>query len=237
MNHRQKLLPVLLLCLMAPGVRADDAKTLEQQAAEMQQLSTPNPARAEKGVAEDFVTLAGSADNADRLVSGLRSGSNVDLVWTDATGKELTTTIDPATGKQGLGSVFISLALAQESLAQAGITKPTPEELNAALNGGTVTVDGKTVELQGVLAQRAAGAGWGKIAQSLGVKLGHVVSAIKSENGRLRAAERSRRELARAERQRKQEGERGPKSERAGGPDRPDRPAHPERPARPDRAR
>ena len=39
----------------------------------------------------------------------------------------------------GYGNVNIALRLAQASLAEHGIRNPTPEQLKAALNGGTVT--------------------------------------------------------------------------------------------------
>lgn len=230
-----------LLGLSGPVALADDAKSLETERLEMQRLASSGPTRAEKNVASDFSGLAGSDDNAEKLVSALRTGSNADLVWKDADGKTVTTTIDPATGKMGLGNVFISLALARESLKQAGISNPTPVQLDAALNGGSVTVDGKAITLSGVLAQRAAGAGWGRIAQSLGVKLGRVVSAIRSENGRLRAAvDRPKSEAKRDAAARGGRDVTGAKQDRAGGagrPERPERPGQGNRPERPERAR
>ena len=59
--------------------------------------------------------------------------------------------------------------------------QPTPEQLAAVLNGGTIiTAAGTTVTLAGILAQRQSGMGWGAIANAMGVKLGAVVSASKS---------------------------------------------------------
>jgi hypothetical protein len=81
--------------------------------------------------------------------------------------------------------VSTSLSLAKYQLAQQGITQPTPEQLASALNGGTITVDGKATEYQGVLQMRADGMGWGQIAHQLGTKLGPVVSGIKSQNARM----------------------------------------------------
>jgi len=143
-------------------------------------------------IATDFTTLAGSRDNALALVRALRSGTQVTLTstttsttggtgTTGATGTTSSTSFTPPTGKMGWGNVFISLALAQSSLAQLGITKPTAAQLQAALMGGSVTgADGTTTALKGVLTMRADGMGWGQIAHSLGTKLGPVVSAIKS---------------------------------------------------------
>ena len=137
-------------------------------------------------IASDFTALAGSRDNALALVRALRSGTQVTLTstttgTTGTTGTTSSTSFTPPTGRMGWGNVFISLALAQSSLAQLGITKPTAAQLQAALMGGSVTgADGTTTALKGVLTMRADGMGWGQIAHSLGTKLGPVVSAIKS---------------------------------------------------------
>lgn len=156
--------------------------------------------------ASSFITLAGSKDNALALVTGLRNGTPITLTAAapagtttsigtttgstttgGSTGTGVTvpkgTTITPPTGKMGWGNVFISLALAQKVLTQAGITNPTAAQLQTALMGGNlVGADGKTVAVKGVLQLRADGMGWGKIAQVYGTKLGPVVSELKSAN-------------------------------------------------------
>ncbi|HXV83109.1 MAG TPA: hypothetical protein VEG60_24875, partial [Candidatus Binatia bacterium] len=92
----------------------------------------------------------------------------------------------PPTGQMGNGNVFISLALAKEQLNQMGISQPTPEQLQAALTGGTITTGtgatATTTQLQGILTMRSQGMGWGKIAQQQETKLGPVISALKSAN-------------------------------------------------------
>lgn len=223
------------------------AEVVVTEAAVMDRQSSANPSQAESRVADDFTDLAGSRDNAGRLVRGLRTGETVSLTENAPNGTTTSTSFKPATGKTGLGNVFISLALAQESLKSAGVSSPTSDQLIAALNGGSVTVDGKTIELKGVLTQRASGAGWGKIAQSLGVKLGPVVSAIKSENARQRVerrnADQGRKSASTGSRE-GQTGKPGPdgagerssrpeKAERPEKLERPEKPAKPERPARP----
>jgi hypothetical protein len=129
-------------------------------------------------ISTKFANFAGSPENATALVTGLHDGATVTLITT-VNGQPVITEFQPATGQQGYGNTFISLALAQESLAKAGITQPTPEQLIAALNGGTVTGgNGTAVTLAGVLSLRAAGTGWGDIAHTLGVKLGPVVKSL-----------------------------------------------------------
>lgn len=121
-----------------------------------------------------YTTLAGSDTNALALVDGLRNGTQVSLG---------DTTFTPATSSLGYGEINTSLALAQAELAAVGITAPTADQLEAALNGGTVTLsDGSTADMQGVLDLRASGEGWGQIAKDLGLNLGAIVSASHTAN-------------------------------------------------------
>ena len=126
-----------------------------------------------------YTLLAGSKTNAQSLVTGLRTGSVVTLA---ATGSAPAVSFTPATQKMGYGNIKIALTLAKTALAKQGITNPTPAQLAAALNGGSITLtNGTVVTMTGILTQRSAGMGWGKIAQTGGVKLGTVVSASKND--------------------------------------------------------
>src|SRR5260370_269144 len=88
-------------------------------------------------------SLAGSQENAVALANALRTGSPATLTYTstDANGKPTTTTatITPPTKPMGWGNVSHSLALTQFALNQAGITNPTSAELQAALQGNSIT--------------------------------------------------------------------------------------------------
>lgn len=130
-----------------------------------------------------YAVLAGSERNAESLIAGLRDGKQVLLLATpESTNPDAASvTFQPATGKLGYGNINVALSLVQADLAKQGITAPTPEQLAAALNGGTVVTDtGATVTFAGALAQRQSGMGWGAIANAMGVKLGAVVSASKT---------------------------------------------------------
>jgi hypothetical protein len=134
-------------------------------------------------LSKQYTALAGSGDNAKALVTGLRDGKSITLN-TSTTGFNTgapPATFTPATGKMGYGNVNIALSLAKADLAKQGITNPTPAQLAAALNGGMVTGSKGTLSMAGVLAQRQSGMGWGAIAKSMGVKLGSVVSASKTD--------------------------------------------------------
>lgn len=185
-------------------------------------------------LADKYEPLAGSGKNSQSLVNGLRNGSEITLTTKDSSGKSTTTTFTPATGKMGVGNVNISLALAQASLKEAGITNPTADQLKAALNGGTVTnSSGQTTTLTGVLAMRADGKGWGQIAKSLGFKLGDVMRPEKANAAIRDHKPETRERVARTDRVERTE--RVERAERVERPDRPERPTRVERPEKPER--
>lgn len=142
-------------------------------------------------IASSFTNLAGSDANALALVNGLRTGSASTLTFSTTSGGTTTTsttTITPPTKPMGWGNVKIALALAQAQLQQLGITNPTADQLQAALNGGTIkAADGTSVTLKGVLTMRADGMGWGQIAQAGGTKLGPVVSSLRQTQAKVAA--------------------------------------------------
>jgi hypothetical protein len=145
-------------------------------------------------IASNFTSLAGSPENALALVNALRNGGDVTLTSTvpPAEGSTeppatTTTTFTPPTGRMGWGEVKHALALAQDSLARAGISNPTAEQLQTALVGGDIVVtnaDGTTTTttLRGVLTMRSEGMGWGNIAKAGGTKLGPVTSKVRMGN-------------------------------------------------------
>jgi hypothetical protein len=193
MKRTMRILSTAVLLALTPMAYAQTSEidtqvtTLDATAANRGQTQV-----AQK-IASNFGKLAGSDENALALVKALRSGETVKLAYPGAEGSTPTvTTVDPATAKMGWGNVKISLALAQDVLARAGITNPTGEQLQAALNGGSVTVknaDGTTTttELKGILQMRADGMGWGEIAKASGTKVGPVVSQLKMANTKVRA--------------------------------------------------
>lgn len=107
--------------------------------------------------------LSGSSTSS--LQQGLRNGTTVTL-----TGAGETATFTPPTGRMGNGEADRAVTLAKRDLASAGISNPTPTQLQAALMGGTVTnAQGQTTSMEGVLQLREQGMGWGNIAQTIGV--------------------------------------------------------------------
>jgi hypothetical protein len=115
-------------------------------------------------LADKFVTLAGSKENSESLITGLRNGTPVNLSGG--------TSFTPPTGKMGSGNIDIALSLAREKLRQQGIRNPSSEQLKTVLLG-----DARN---PGILKQRAEGMGWGQVAQAQGVKLGDILRADKA---------------------------------------------------------
>ena len=185
MKIRRRALALLVAAALSGGARtvaADEAAALTGEIQTMDASATTKGSGAVTGkIAADFQSFAGSKENSTALVTGLRNGSEVTLTQTG----EPSATFTPATKPMGYGNVSTSLSLAKYQLAQQGITNPTPEQLQTALNGGTITYNGKTVEYQGVLQMRADGMGWGQIAQQFGTKLGPVVSGMKAQNAHI----------------------------------------------------
>ena len=178
--------------LLAGSIAALAAETTPAGARTQPGATVPNAApttkagatKVEDKLTSEFAIFAGSQDNSRSLVTGLRQGSEVTLTNDSPAGGGATFT--PPTRPMGYGNTRISLALAQEQLIRAGITQPTAEQLSASLVGGTVTNgSGQTTELQGVLQMRADGKGWGRIANEMGTKLGHVMSGLKQTNQQL----------------------------------------------------
>jgi hypothetical protein len=144
--------------------------------------TTSTPVSTSK-LSTQYTEFAGSKENADALVAGLRDDKPVTLTATTGVMSIVTpsATFTPATGKLGVGEINIALSLAKAALEKEGITNPTPAQLAAALNGGTFATTNGPVSMSGVLSQRQAGQGWGQIANSMGVKLGSLMSASKTD--------------------------------------------------------
>lgn len=125
-----------------------------------------------------YSDFAGSPENSASIVHGLRTGSPITLTDPVVAGgpPPVSTTFTPPTKPMGYGNVRIALSLAEAQLASQGISNPTATELQGALIGSTTIGPGGTTTTEGVLQMRASGMGWGQIANSMGYKLGPIIS-------------------------------------------------------------
>lgn len=189
LTTRQLVLPLAigLAMPMMAGSQTTTSTTGSTSGATTASTSSTSTSTSSTKLTASYATWAGSSANAQSLVTGLTSGTTVTLNASSTgtgTGTTGSTSFSPSTGKMGVGEVNIALSLAKASLTQQGITNPTPAQISAALNGGIVTSATGTMNVPGVLAQRASGMGWGQIAQAMGVKLGSVVSASKTDKAK-----------------------------------------------------
>lgn len=205
-------------------------------------------------LAERYADLAGSPEAAADLVSQLRSGGDFTVTETvttpvvdasgapvlDANGNPQTTTtsversIDNPTGPMGYGEVNITL-----SMAQALVDSGAYPDLQSALSGTATTItnaDGTTTTTSsgGVLAMRADGMGWGKIAQQLGFNLGTLMSA-SNRNAKATDAVAAKATRSTGKIDRIAKVERPIRPEKIERPLRPERPERPQRPDKPER--
>ncbi len=193
------ILSVAVVVGTTASASAQTTTQLNNEATQMNSLAaSQGQTKVTNKISGDFNSFLGSDSTA--VVTGLRSGTPITLTRTQTTTSTTTglpvtttttTTITPPTGQMGNGEVYISLALAKQQLGAMGITEPTPEQLQAALTGGSITqttaTGTTTTQMQGILTLRSQHMGWGKIAQELGTKLGPVMSGMKSANHSLAA--------------------------------------------------
>jgi len=163
---------------------------------ETQSTETMNASPAQATTVADklvarFSTFAGSEENAASLVNGLRTGSEITLNDTASAGSTGgSTTFTPPTRPMGYGNVRIALSLAEAQLKSEGYSQPTAEQLQTALMGETSGATSQTTsQSSGILQMRASGMGWGKIANTMGFKLGPVMSGRVPANGAETAAQ------------------------------------------------
>lgn len=127
--------------------------------------TTSTPVSADRLI-QRYTKLAGSKENATKLVTGLRDGSKeITLSGSGSSGG--TTITNPLAGRtMGYGNVNIVLAMAERQMA--GDTSPTLQNVLTNPDNGILTL-------------RASGMGWGQIAQNLGFKLGEVMGNAPSK--------------------------------------------------------
>lgn len=134
-------------------------------------------------IGDRYAGFAGSSANLENLAGGLRHGSSVTL-----TGGPNSVAFTPPTRPMGYGNVTRALDLSNRQLIAAGITSPTPEQVRAAMMGGTVAGPNGNETLPGVLQLRSQGMGWGKIAHTIGVHPGLHASTTASSGAAPKSA-------------------------------------------------
>lgn len=127
------------------------AASLALAGSAMASSSTPTDATR---LSSQYTEWAGGRSNAEALVAGLRNGAPVALV-TNGADRSVSIAGFTPTASMSYGNVNAALSNAQRTLARIGITKPTAEQIQAALIGGEVTTSsGATKLVKGSVAPR-----------------------------------------------------------------------------------
>ena len=107
-------------------------------------------------LSSQYAGWAGGKVNADSLVDGLMSGRTITLVTTEG-GRNVSLAGFTPAGAMSAREVKSALNAARQSLSRLGISRPTAEQIQAALIGGDILLrDGSTRQITGVVAQRTA---------------------------------------------------------------------------------
>jgi hypothetical protein len=148
----------------------------------------------ESRLSMEFSDFLGSEERAAEVVEGLRTGDEFHLSELEANQPPLESTpadgtapvvapvesgfsIDPPTDTMGYGNVRLTMKLTQANFERLGIDQPTNEQLSAMLVGGEI--DG--VQWEGILNERATGAGWGEIAKQYDFRVGELMGKAPSK--------------------------------------------------------
>jgi hypothetical protein len=101
--------------------------------------------------------IGGSAANTQALTTGLTNGTPITLTGTTPAGQPTSVTFTAPGGAMSALETTQMLQFASQLLASQGIINPTPEQIRAALLGGTVqSATGQAVSVRGVLEGRGA---------------------------------------------------------------------------------
>lgn len=224
-RHSILTMALVLFLVLAMPSQAQEGDDPELEDPEVPELSVGE----EEALARNAGPLGEAlGDDAQAWLTGLRTGEDFAFDVRDENGDVIDTEVlENGSEGMGIGGAFISLALAVESLE--GVEEPTREDVANALFGHDVEGDEGVEHVDGILDMRESGMGWGNIAKELGVKLGPVISSLRS----------SRPETAGAS----SKPEKPPKPEAASAaenrpekPEKPDKPAKPEKPEKPDQS-
>jgi hypothetical protein len=119
-------------------------------------------------LADEFATLAGSQDNAEKLVVGLRNAKPVTMKEVSPVAVEVS--FSPPTRPLSFSDVHKALSLAQAQLKSKNIESPTPAQLKASLAGGELpNAHGDMTHIIGILPLHKRGMSWDQIARVLRV--------------------------------------------------------------------
>ena len=181
MNNKYTLPISLALSLILNGISyADETESTDATVTESELSNTIGTSVVKEGkLTDEFSEFLGGEEQAAGVIDSLRQGKSFSLATdtseTGTTTDSSNSVIEPPTGSMGYGNVKITLKLAEAKLAEMGINQPTNEQFSAVLLGGEI--NGQPVD--GILALRSEGMGWGEIAKQYDMKVGQLMGNAK----------------------------------------------------------
>ncbi len=181
---RSRFLALSAFYLAAHGALADQAlpRAANYASSTVQVISAiRTEIIASDRLAGEFEPLAGSHQNAQNLVVGLRNAKAVRIVALTAAEPEVSFT--PPTRPMSFSDIHHALLLAQAHLQSKNIANPTPAQIKASLAGGELPdADGNTTTVIGILPLHRRGMSWDAIARALHVALPKKTAQVASAN-------------------------------------------------------
>jgi len=166
---RSRFLALSAFYLAAHGALAEDAssRAAADARATVQVISAiRTEVISSDRMAGEFESLAGSHQNAQSLVVGLRNAKSVRM----AAAAEPEVSFTPPTQPMSFSDIHQALLLAQAHLQSKHIVSPTPAQIKAALAGGELpNAEGDITRVIGILPLYRRGMSWRAIARALQV--------------------------------------------------------------------
>jgi len=120
-------------------------------------MAASAPATETARLTSQYTDWVGGKANAEALVTGLRNGSPITIVTSGADHTVSIAGFTPS-APMSYSAVASALAGAHRSLTRMGISRPTAEQIQAALIGGEVMLpSGAAAQMRGAVAARGAG--------------------------------------------------------------------------------
>lgn len=168
---RSRFLTLSALYIATYGAIASEDPQSEGKVA---RTTLPAAANAESAASSrlinEFAALAGSEDNARKLIAGLHNAKPVALPTAAATAQEVS--FAPPPRPMSLPDIHKALSLAQAQLKSKNIANPEPAHLRTALAGGELpNAEGEMTRVIGILPLHRRGMTWAQIARALRVSL------------------------------------------------------------------
>lgn len=175
--RRSRFLALSVLYLATHAALADDATaTSDAIAAIRTEVVVVDK------LADEFETLAGSRQNVQNLVVGLRNAKPVRMAAVTPAQTEVNFT--PPTRPMSFPDIHQALSLARAQLRAKHIDNPTPAQLRASLAGGELpNANGDMTNVIGILPLHQRGMSWDQIARVLRVTTPKRMATVQAAAG------------------------------------------------------